>query len=60
MASKIINDKILIREIVLILLIKVILLFFIWHSFFDNSTSPVTANTIADQFISDDTQGDPL
>jgi len=55
---KIIHDKILLREIIIILFVKLILLFFIWHSFFNDDTTPVTANTIADKFISDSTLGD--
>lgn len=55
---KIIHDKVLIREIIIILFVKVILLYFIWHSFFNDDTSPVTADAIADKFISDSTLGD--
>jgi len=55
---KIINDKILLREITIILLVKLVLLFFIWHSFFNDDTPPITANAIADKFISDSTHGD--
>lgn len=55
---KIIHDKILLREITLILLVKLVLLFFIWHSFFNDDTTPVTANTIAAKFISDNNLGD--
>lgn len=55
---KTIQDKILLREIIVILFVKLILLFFIWHSFFNEDTSPVTSNAIADKFISDSTPGD--
>ena len=55
---KIINDKILLREIIIILLVKLVLLFFIWHSFFSDETSPITSHTIADKFISDSALGD--
>tara|TARA_R110002049_G_scaffold252677_1_gene427883 strand:+ start:2520 stop:2696 length:177 start_codon:yes stop_codon:yes gene_type:complete len=53
-----IHDKILLREIIIILFVKLIVLFFIWHSFFNDDPSPVTAKTIADKFISDGTLGD--
>jgi len=55
---KIMTDKILLRELVVILFIKVILLFLIWHSFFNDDASPVTSQAIADKFISDSTLGD--
>lgn len=60
MAIKIMNDKILLREIVIVLLVKLVLLFIIWHSFFDDDVPPVTANAISDKFISDTTEGDAL
>jgi hypothetical protein len=55
---KIINDKILLREIIIILFVKLIILFFIWYVFFNDDTSPVTSDVIADKFISDNTLGD--
>jgi hypothetical protein len=55
---KLSHDKILLREIIIILFVKLVLLFFIWHSFFNDETLPVTANTIADKFISDSALGD--
>lgn len=60
MPTKYIHDKKLLREIVVVLIVKLLLIFFIWHSFFDDTASPITANTIADKFINDDTKGDPL
>ena len=55
---KTLHDKILLRELIIILFVKLVLLFFIWHSFFNDETPPVTANAIADKFISDSTLGD--
>ncbi|KKL69570.1 hypothetical protein LCGC14_2113620 [marine sediment metagenome] len=55
---KLIHDKILLREIILILFIKSILLFVIWHNFFSDPPPPVTAETIAEKFISDSTLGE--
>jgi len=55
---KIINDKTLLCEIIIILFVKLILLFLIWYSFFNDDPSPVTSDVIADKFISDSTLGD--
>lgn len=58
MPIKRVHDKKLLRELIVVLIVKLILLFFIWHSFFDSETPPVTATTIADKFISDHARGD--
>lgn len=42
------NDKLLLKEIIIILVIKVIVLFVIWHSFFDEPTSIDNPKTVAD------------
>jgi len=61
MSTKIPSNKILIREIIFVLLIKLVLLFVIWNSFFDHGSAPITANAIADKLISNSSiQGDTL
>lgn len=53
------NDKRLLREIIFVLVIKVIVLFAIWHLFFDEQT-PITIDNIAEKIISDPQQGASL
>jgi hypothetical protein len=55
---KLIHDKILLRELTVILIVKVILLFAISYYFFSDPTPPVTADTIAEKFMSDNTLGE--
>lgn len=50
------NDRRLLKEIIFVLVIKVIVLFAIWHLFFDEQT-PMTLENIAEKVISDPQQG---
>jgi len=55
------HDKLLLREIIVILVIKVIILFAIWHSFFDEPTQIESPKTVADSVLGHvDEQGEPL
>ncbi|MBE0438609.1 MAG: hypothetical protein IBX57_02405 [Gammaproteobacteria bacterium] len=55
------NDKLLLKEIIVILVIKVIVLFVIWHSFFDEPTSIDSPKTVADSVLGHILeQGEPL
>ncbi len=55
------HDKLLLREIIIILVIKVILLFVIWHSFFDDPTPIESPKTVADKVFGQVAeQGEPL
>ncbi len=53
------NDKRLLKEIIFVLVIKVIVLFAIWHLFFDQQT-PITVDNIAEKIISDPQRGASL
>lgn len=59
--NKVPNDKLLLREIVIILVIKVIVLVVIWHSFFDEPTATDNPQTVADSILGHATEkGDSL
>lgn len=55
------HDKKLLTEIVVILVVKVIVLVVIWHSFFDQPTEIDSPKVIADKLLSQDVeQGESL
>ncbi len=60
MVSKPTQDKRLFREIIVVLIIKVILLFIIWHYFFDEPQAIDSPQTVADKLFNHGTaQGEP-
>jgi len=54
------DDKHLFREISIVLIIKIVLLFTIWYFYFDDTIEPVTTDDIANKFISEKRQGETL
>jgi signal peptidase I len=46
------EDKKLVKEIILVLIIKVVVLFVIWHSFFDEPTRIDNPSMVADSLLS--------
>lgn len=45
------DDKLLLKEISIILVVKVVLLFVIWHSFFDEPTIIDSPEVVADKVV---------
>ena len=52
------TDKKLLLELVLMLALKLVLLFIIWHSFFSAAPDSLTATNIAETLLSDISQGE--
>jgi hypothetical protein len=53
------TDKKLLIELTVILALKLLLLFIIWHHFFSAAPDSLDADAMADVLLSDIQQGDP-
>ena len=58
MAKKLFTDRKLIIELSIMLVCKLVLLFFIWHLFFSSAPDDITHDAVADVIINHSSDGE--
>jgi len=58
MSNRLLTDKKLIIELVIVIVLKLVLLFFIWHLFFSSAPDDISADAVADVIINHSSEGD--